>query len=68
MTDNANDRWGVWNGVEKRFVFGIAEPSQRKAQAEFERKCGSPLWRYSVRKIPRGWVNPKNNRYAGRTR
>ena len=64
MTDNANDRWGIWNSVEKRFVFGISEPSMKEAKDEFRRRCGSPLWRYSVKKIPEGWTNPKNHRYA----
>ena len=59
------DRWGIWNGVDKRFVFGIDEPSAAKAEARFREVCGSPSWRYSAKRIPQGWKNPRNHKYEG---
>jgi len=55
--------YGIWNGVEKRFVFGIQETSAQKAWEAFTRKCaGWRAWRFEVKPIPEGWVNPKNPR------
>ena len=56
--------WGIWNDVDKRFVFGVDEPSMKAAEAKFAAVCGSPSWRYRVKEIPRGWKNPRNRKYA----
>lgn len=57
--------YGIWNGVEKRFVFGIREPSAIKAEKAFFHKVGKTAykWRFEVREIPNNWVNPKNQHY-----
>jgi hypothetical protein len=57
--------YGIWNGMEKRFVFGIKKPTAKEALKEFRDKAGkaSYCWRYEARKIPENWKNPKNKAY-----
>ncbi len=57
--------FGIWNDMEKRFVFGIRESSAMKAEQAFFRKVGKTAykWRFEVRVISKGWVNPKNPHY-----
>jgi hypothetical protein len=57
--------FGIWNNVEKRFVFGIREETAAKAEKAFFHKVGKTAykWRFEVRTIPEGWVNPKNRHY-----
>lgn len=57
------EHFGIWNAVDRRFVFGIDEPTPKAAERRFREVCGSPLWRYSVRRIPPGWKNPRNPMY-----
>lgn len=57
--------YGVWNGLTKRFVYGVRELTKSAAQKKL-RACagkGAYCWRYDVRPIPEGFVNPLNNRY-----
>jgi hypothetical protein len=58
--------FGIWNGMEKRFVFGIREKTAEKAEQAFFRKAGKTAykWRFEVRVIPEGWINPKNPHYV----
>lgn len=57
--------YGIWNAVEKRFVFGIREESAAKAEKAFFHKVGKTAykWRFGPRIIPEGWNNPKNKHY-----
>ena len=57
--------YGIWNSVQKRFVFGIKESSKKKAIKALENKVGIDVykWRYSIRTIPENWRNPKNPNY-----
>lgn len=54
--------YGIWNGMTKRFVFGIRETTEARAWRAFVKRVGktSYKWRYEVRRIPEGWVNPPN--------
>lgn len=54
--------YGVWNGVQKRFVLGIAEETPRRAQKALFHRIGKSAykWRYEVRAILRNWRNPPN--------
>jgi hypothetical protein len=54
--------YGVWNDVQKRFVFGIKETSPRGAEKALFRRIGKDAyrWRYSIKQIPRNWRNPSN--------
>lgn len=54
--------YGVWNGMQKRFVFGIKETSPRRAEKALFRRIGKDAyrWRYSIKAIPRNWRNPSN--------
>lgn len=54
--------YGIWNAVDKRFVFGIKESSKMKANKTFSQTCGklAYLWRYSAKEIPVEFENPKN--------
>lgn len=58
--------YGVWNAMQKRFVFGIAEETPGRAQRALFHRIGKSAykWRYEVRKIPRDWHNPPNPNYA----
>lgn len=60
-----NRRFGIWNDVQKRFVFGINEESANRARHELQRKIGKDAykWRYEVRVIPQNWHNPENPNY-----
>ena len=58
--------YGIWNSVTKRFVYGIKEFDQETAWKKFVNMVPKEIymkWRYEVRKIPKGWVNPKNVNY-----
>lgn len=56
--------YGVWNSVDKRFMYGIQAPTKEEAWNEFTDKCpGWRCWRFEVKAIPKDWVNPKNLRY-----
>lgn len=54
--------WGIWNSVDKRFVFGIREPSKQAALTAFKKKVGklSYLYRYQPKVIPKDFKNPPN--------
>lgn len=55
--------YGVWNCVTKRFCYGISASTREEAQMEFVRKASWDVkyrYRYEVKPIPKGWVNPKN--------
>lgn len=54
--------YGIWNDVDKRFVFGIREETRKKAWKKFRDKVGSLSYccRYGTKEIPEGWKNPKN--------
>lgn len=56
------NNYGIWNSVDKRFVFGIKESTKQKAYKAFRNKVGnlSYLYRYEARKIPDGFKNPPN--------
>lgn len=60
--------YGIWNGMTKRFVFGIREDTPNKALSVFRKKNpgGWRCWRYEVRKIPRNFKNPRNPLYPPR--
>ena len=57
--------FGIWNDVEKRFVFGIRKATAKEAEKAFFSKVGRTAhkWRFSVREIPDNWVNSKNTHY-----
>lgn len=57
--------WGVYNSVEKRFVFGIDKPSKSAAWKAFRKKYTQKYvpWRYELRPIPPDWVNKRNPFY-----
>lgn len=57
--------FGIWNDVEKRFVFGIRKTSAKEAEKAFFNKVGKTAFKYrfSVREIPDNWINPKNTNY-----
>ena len=56
--------YGIWNSVEKRFVFGIAAETPRKAERAFRKACsGWRRWRYEIKPIPEGFKNPRNPYY-----
>ena len=59
-----NEVYGIWNGVTKRFVYGIRESSPRLADKKLRKvnPKGSYCYRYEARRIPDGWVNPQNAR------
>lgn len=65
MRKGWNKVYGIWNGITKRFVFGIREDTKSKALAEFKKKAPGlwRYWRYEVRKIPRNFKNPRNPLY-----
>ena len=54
--------YGVWNDMQKRFVFGIKETSPRRAEKALFHRIGKSAykWRYSIKKIPSNWRNPPN--------
>lgn len=57
--------YGVWNNAEKRFVFGIAAETPRKAERAFRKTCVNwRQWRYEIKPIPEGFKNPRNPHYA----
>lgn len=55
------DLWGVWSSWSKKWCFGIAEPTKRKASDALFNKIGKDAykWRFEYRKYPNGVV-PKN--------
>ena len=60
--DGTPIQYGVWNGIDKRFVFGICEQSYKAAERMAWDRIGDAYrkWRYEIMVIPFGWVNPKN--------
>ena len=57
--------YGVWNNAEKRFVFGIAAETPRKAERAFRKACLNwREWRYEIKPIPEGFKNPRNPHYS----
>ncbi len=58
-------KYGVWNRMTKRFVFGISEPSKKKAFERFRDLAykASFKCRYEIKEIPIGFKNPKNHFY-----
>ena len=57
--------YGVWNSAEKRFVFGIAAETPRKAERAFRKTCINwRQWRYEIKPIPEGFKNPRNPHYT----
>ena len=54
--------YGIWNDMQKRFVFGIKETSPQRASKALFRRIGKGAyrWRYSIKAIPRNWRNPPN--------
>lgn len=61
-------QYGVWNDMQKRFVFGIVKDTPRAAQKALFVRIGKGAyrWRYSIRKIPVGWQNPRNPNWPKR--
>ena len=56
--------YGVWSNAEKRFVFGIAAETPRKAERAFRKTCINwRQWRYEIKPIPEGFKNPRNPHY-----
>lgn len=56
-------KWGIWNTNTRRFCFGIQAKDRAAAYAAFNRKAPRQVRHhrcYSVRPIPRDWVNPPN--------
>ena len=51
--------------MTKRFVFGISEPSKKKAFERFRDLAykASFKCRYEIKEIPIGFKNPKNHFY-----
>ena len=60
--DTKGHVWGMWNNVERRFVFGIMEKSKEKAWEKFWEVAGKTAykWRFDTKIISKDWVNPKN--------
>lgn len=57
--------YGIWNSAEKRFVFGIAAETSRKAERAFRKTCINwRQWRYEIKPIPEGFKNPRNPHYT----
>ena len=57
--------YGIWNSMEKRFVFGIAAETPRKAERAFRKTCINwRKWRYEIKPIPEGFKNPRNPHYS----
>lgn|GEM_PF-1629731 len=54
--------YGIWNGITKRFAYGIKEPTPKLAEQKLREvnPGGFRCWRYEWRKIPDGFQNPKN--------
>lgn len=60
--------YGIWNSVDKRFVFGIREATQDAAWKKFVGKAGktSYKWRFKIKKYPEGFRNKPNPHYKKR--
>ena len=61
--------YGVWNSLTHRFCFGIAEPTRDAAQMKFYKQAPLELkrrYRYEVKPIPKGWINPPNPLWSAR--
>lgn len=57
--------YGIWNSIEKRFVFGIAAETPRKAEQAFRKTCINwRKWRYEIKPIPDDFKNPRNPHYS----
>lgn len=48
-------KYGIWDGVAKKFVFSIEEDTPMLAEARLFQKIGNDArkWRYEVRKVRR---------------
>ena len=60
--DGSPVQFGIWNGMTRRFVFGIRADTPGQARREAHRRMGDNAyrWRYEVAIIPQGWKNPQN--------
>jgi hypothetical protein len=47
-------RYGIYNTMQKRFQFGISEPSKRKAREALFKKIGYDAykWRFEAKPLP----------------
>lgn len=55
--------FGVWSTIDKRFMFGIKEPTKGLAKRAFLERAGFyPSWCHEIREVPDGWANPPNPR------
>ena len=54
--------YGIWDDVDKRFVFGIRRHTSELATEKFRKDYFkvSHMWRYEVKEIPYGFINPPN--------
>jgi len=61
--------WGVWSTWSKKWCFGIAVPSKRKASEALFNKIGKDAykWRFEFRKYPNGIV-PNGNQINQKTK
>lgn len=50
---NGRSKYGIWDTVTKRFVFGIAEDTPMLAEARLFKKLGDNArrWRYKVKEV-----------------
>lgn len=50
------EQWGVWSNWSKRWCFGIAEPTAKKARKALFAKIGKDAykWRFEYKRIPPG--------------
>ena len=53
-----NVKYGIWNGAQKRFQFGICEDTPMLAEARLFQKIGDDArkWRFEPRQLPRELV------------
>lgn len=55
--------FGIWSSIDRRFMFGIREPTKRLAKRAFIDRAGfHPSWCHEIREVPDGWENPPNPR------
>ena len=60
-------KYGIWNSLSKRFVYGIKVDSSSEARRELHKKAGNPYcWRYIVKEIPESFKNPPNRLFVKR--
>lgn len=60
--------YGVWNSITEKFVYGIKAETKEEAERALREIAGkgSYCWRYTVKPIPDGFVNPPNDRYENK--